>query len=213
MNRFVLFLFCGLVLQTVSLASSIDFSNYRPGGNNRPLFEAIVKELATEFGHPVATAYGKDLQAKVDRIVIDEDQMDKYVGEVQEPREREAIARFILAHEYFHVILKHPQTSDWRRSPREIEIMGKYNEARKYMEQQVDHLAGKYIHKLGLSTEPIQKMFFKHPELHGGGEYPSAQERVEIVERSKNPGIEEEHFDNRIIRCTFLLARLAKKLH
>lgn len=208
----MVFLILISIVQFVFATTPLDFSDYRPGANHRPLFEAIVRDLIAEFEHPVTTAYGKHLQAKADRIVIDESQMDNFLLETTDPKEREALARFILAHEYFHVALKHPYTGDSMRGPREIEIKGPYAEARKKMEIQVDHLAAKYLYKLGLPTEPIQRLFTSHPEHHGGEYYPSAIERAEVVLRARSPGIEQAHFDNHVIKCTFLLSKLARQL-
>ncbi|MFM8270076.1 MAG: hypothetical protein ACKN9V_07795, partial [Pseudomonadota bacterium] len=208
MISFILFSLVQFLLATTPL----DFSNYRPGTNHRPLFEAIVRDLIAEFEHPVATAYRKNMEATVDRIVIDEALMDMYLMETADPKEREAIARFVLAHEYFHVALKHPHTRDSVRTPREIEIRGAFADARKQMETQVDHLAAKYLYKLKLPTEPIQRMFTSHPEFHGGEYYPTAAERAETVLKARTPGIEQSHFDNQVIKCIFLLSRLAQKL-
>lgn len=208
-----LFFFLLLCSKALFSETTVDFSSYRVGGNNRSLFEGIIRDLNAEFGDSVTTAYGNYTQAKTHQIVIDEAQMDKFLKETEAPTEREAIARFILAHEYFHVILKHPYAQDEIRTPDEIEITGTYSEARKKMEQQVDHLAAKYLYKLGLPTEPIHRMFSIHPELHGGGYYPTAGERSEIVLQARNSGIDQSHFDNKAIRCTFLLGKLAQKLH
>lgn len=134
MKFLLLFLITNLFAST-----PVDFSNYRFGFNNRLLFETILKDLTAEFGQPVTTAYGNSLQAKINQIVIDEAQMDKYLKETDDPKEREAIARFILAHEFFHVLLKHPHIRDSIRVPREIEIRGTFAEARKQMERQVDY--------------------------------------------------------------------------
>lgn len=192
--------------------SPIDFSQYRIGFNNRALFETILRDLTTEFGQPVTTAYGNSLQAKKNQIVIDESQIDTYLKETHNPKEREAIARFILAHEYFHVLLKHTHIRDSVRVPREIEIKGTFSEARKQMERQVDYLAAKHLHRLGLPTEAVQKMFLNHPELHGGTEYPTAKERARIVDLAKDPGIDERYFDHEVLKCVSLLSELRTKL-
>jgi len=192
--------------------SPTDFSTYRLGGNNRNLFEAILKDLQSEFGHPVTSAYGEGLQAKVDRIVIDEAQMDAYLKETKDPTEREALARFMIAHEYFHVLLKHPQTDERGRAPKEIEIRGSFSEARRQMENQVDYLASKYLKKLKLPIEPIRSMFLSHPEFHGGDYYPKAEERAEIVASAQRDEFQEEIFDHKAIKCVFLLGSLASKL-
>ncbi|NBX76912.1 MAG: hypothetical protein EBQ92_10195 [Proteobacteria bacterium] len=204
------FLFALFLLQKGFSATPLDFSEYRFGQNNRRFFETIIKDLMIEYGQPVTTSYGKDFQAKIDRIVVDEDKMEKYLKETQNPKEQEAIARFILAHEYFHVALKHVQTSDRVRSVDGVEILGTFSEARKQMEQQVDHLAAKYLHQLGLPTEPVQRLFLSHPEFHGGDSYPSAQERVDSVLRGARPGIEESYFDNQFIKCTFAFRALVR---
>jgi hypothetical protein len=206
LNSFFVFLF---ISQTLYSATAIDFAEYRTGQNNRRFFETIIKDLIAEYGHPVTNSYGKDFQAKIDRVVVDEAKMDKYLKETQDPKEREAIARFILAHEYFHIALKHVQTSDRVRSVGGVEILGTFSEARKQMEQQVDHLAAKYLHQLGLPTEPVQRLFLSHTEFHGGEGYPSPQERVEAVLRGGKPGIEESYFNNRFIKCTFAFRTLS----
>jgi len=194
-------------------ATRADFSQYRVGFNNRGLFQILIDDLVREFEQKVNVAYGEGLQAKADKIVIDEDLMDKYLGEVESPKEREAIARFILAHEYFHVALKHTQTDAYGKTPREIQILGKYVDARKQMERQVDYLAAKYLYKLELPTQPVQQMLLKHPEFHGGEEYPTAQERAELITQAKENGIEKSHFDNTVMKCTFLLSSLITKFH
>jgi hypothetical protein len=206
LNRFFISLF---ITPVVFSATAIDFAEYRTGQNNRRFFETIIKDLIAEYGHPVTNSYGKDFQAKIDRVVVDEAKMDKYLKETQDPKEREAIARFILAHEYFHIALKHVQTSDRVRSVGGVEILGTFSEARKQMEQQVDHLAAKYLHQLGLPTEPVQRLFLSHTEFHGGEGYPSPQERVEAVLRGGKPGIEESYFNNRFIKCTFAFRTLS----
>lgn len=211
MSLFLAFVLSALQLPFALSQTPIDFSQYHFGYNNRPIFEAVIRDLVSEFGLPVSTAYRKGLQAKIDQIVIDEAQIDKYLKDTNTPTEREAIVRFILAHEYFHVLLKHTHIRDSLRVPKEIQIKGSFSQARKQMERQVDYLAAKYLYKLGLQTEPIQDMFLKHPELEGGEEYPSAKERAEIVLLAKKQGMDERQFNHEAIHCTFLLSTLSSK--
>jgi len=192
-------------------AQPVDFSQYTPGKNNRALYERIISELATEFEVPVRTAYRKGLQATPHQIIIDEVQLDAYIREVESIKDKEAVARFILAHEYFHIFLKHPQALDSVRVPKEIQIKGSYGDTRKAMERQVDYLAAKHITQLGLPIEPIRQMFLRHPEFHGGNEYPSARERAEIVSSVSKKDFAETYFDNEVIQCTALLGRLRLK--
>ena len=207
-----LFVLSVFFIHLVFGVTGVDFSTYRPGMNNRPLYQSIIKDLGEKFGTPVQTAYRKGFEAQIDRIVIDEDLMDKYLQEAAVPQEREAIARFILAHEYFHVLLKHPHTSERGESPKEIQIRGTFTEARREMEKQVDHLAAKYLHDLKLPTKPVERMFQTHPELvHGGDCYPSGEERAKIVSEASKPGIEMSYFDNKAIKCTFFLNKLAAR--
>lgn len=212
MSRFLTLFFPFFLVGVCFSGEAVDFSRYRLGKNNRTLLEAIISELTAEFGVPVTTAYRKSLQATPHQIIIDEAQLDNYLREHQDSKEQEAIARFTLAHEYFHVLLKHPQARDSIRTPREIQIKGTYSQARKEMEKQVDYLAAKYLNKLSLPIRPVQELFLRHPEFHGGELYPSAQERAEIVLLGQNKGIEEKHFDNDVIQCVSLLEELRIKL-
>jgi len=166
-----------------------------------------------DFGEMVSVSYGKGFEARGNQIVIDEEKMDQLLKETVHSSERESIARFIIAHEFFHIALKHTKTSHRVRGFEDLTIVGTFSEARKQMEQQVDHLAAKYLHKLGLSTAPIQRLFRSHPEMHGGEFYPTAEERVEAVLKAQANGIEPTYFDNPAIKCTQVLGKLAPKLH
>ena len=212
MRLYALSILCCFVSIGLFAVTALDFSSYRLGKNNRYLFEAIVKDLSLEFGREVTTAYGKGLQAIADRIVIDESQMDDFLKQTTDPKEREALARFIIAHEYFHVALKHTHTDQWGKKTPEIEIRGTFKEARKQMEKQVDYLAAKYLQTLKLPTTPVQTMFLEHPEFHGGEYYPTAEERVEVVVSAIEKGIDRAVFDHKAIKCTFLLGLLSTKL-
>jgi len=204
----LLFLFFHLL----TFATPLDFSQYQIGFNNRPLLESIIRELVAEYGVPVRTAYGDRFMVREDLITIQESQLDQYMAETTDPKEREAIARFILTHEYFHIYLKHSWIRDEFRAPKEIEIPGSFSKARQQMEQQVDHLAARHVHKLRLPIEPLRQLFLRHPELHGGENYPSAEERAKAVALAVEPEIHESYFDNSAVRCVALLGELGKKL-
>jgi len=196
----------------LTFAAPIDFSEYRIGYNNRSLLSEIVRELVAEYGVPVRTGYGDRFMAKEDLITIHEETLDKYLKDITDSKEREAITRFILTHEYFHVYLKHSSIRDELRAPKEIEITGPFSKARQQMEQQVDHLAAKHLHKLGLPLEPIRQLFLRHPELHGGENYPTAEERARAVMLAIEPEIHQSYFDNSAVRCVALLGELGRKL-
>lgn len=196
----------------LAFGETIDFSKYRIGFNNRTLLGAVIGELVAEYGVSVQTAFKDRLMAQDDVITIDEVTLDNYLKETADPKEREAIARFILTHEYFHVYLKHSSIRNELRTPQEIEITGPFSEARKQMEQQADHLAAKHLHKLGLPLEPIRQLFLRHPELHGGDNYPTAEERARAVMLAREAEIHHSYFDNAAVRCVTLLGELGSRL-
>jgi hypothetical protein len=214
-----------LTLATLELpkktdVSSLDFSTYRPGFNNRALLGPIVKDLELLMGARFPWGYSHELEAtskgggfglvsgKDGGFKVGERAIDALVAPFDAPSDKQAIAAFAIAHEYFHAFLHHADIAAWSgNAPKGFRVKNA-ERFRKVAELQVDYLAAKYLMLRGLSPEAVIKMF-EQGEFPASKDYPSGKERADNVRRALEPGFATELFQNEILDCLAFLDFLA----
>ncbi|MCK6548354.1 hypothetical protein L6R52_21075 [Myxococcota bacterium] len=214
-----------LTLATIELpkksaVSDLDFTSYRPGLNNRALLGAIVKDLEQLMGVRLAWGYAHELEAhsksvglgflptKDGGFKVGERAIDALVAPFDDPKDKQAIAAFAIAHEYFHALLQHADIATWAgNAPKGFRVKNAAR-FRKVAELQVDYLATKYLMLRGLPTDAVLKMF-ETGRFEASADYPSGQERADNVRRALEPGFALELFQNDILDCLAFLDFLA----
>lgn len=187
--------------------AAADFSTFRPGFNNRALYGAIVRDLEASFGMKVNHGYGTTTEARPGHISTNEAEIEEMMQVAKTPEERKAIAAFMIAHEYFHAYLKHPEALFGPR-PEGFEIKS-YSGAGKILELQVDYLAARYLMARGLPTAPIVEMFSLPGKFAASAHYPSGAERAENVKFALDDAFKTELFVNDFVNVIAFLDFLA----
>ena len=196
-------------LQPDALAA-VDFTNYRPGKNNRSLIGAIMRDLEKSFGAKVNLAYGNRCETEENRLVrIGEQELDKNLAKAKchTPKDKKAVAAFVIAHEFFHAYLRHPEVAFGTR-PDGFDV--KKSGYRKIFELQVDYLAARYIQSRGLSLEPVHELFSQ--DFEASKNYPSGEERQSNILSAQEPEFRQDLFTNEIFDCLAFLDALTNLL-
>ena len=194
-----------LGLSTFSAFAEVSVESYVVGRNNRRIIQALVTELEQKHGIRANVAYGAEIEATIDKISINEKDLDKFWEFAKTPKDKEAFIRFIIAHEYFHVALGHPDLADGRKVAGVKDMV--FMEDRRNFERQVNHLATREVIAAGLPIDVIRD-FFKSDLYPVNDHYPPAEEQLKVVESALLPSVDESIF-NEGIDCRPLLRRLA----
>ncbi|MEQ8280191.1 MAG: hypothetical protein RKU31_41360 [Deltaproteobacteria bacterium] len=209
----------GAMTWTDADVASTDFAKYRVGFNNRALLSPIVADLNARFGTkisyryaPVLEAFGPPHKSGVGfadstNMAIGEKAIDKLVEPFEAPRDRQAIATFAVAHEFFHALLKHAHLLDFGSSPKGYRIAwgDKY---RQMFELQVDYLAARYLKSLGLPLDAVITMF-ETGDFEPSEDYPSGEVRADNVRIAFDEAFRLELFDNDVVACLDFLDTIA----
>lgn len=192
-------------------AQEIDFSQYRPGFNNRELLRQVVAELVGRYKNPVIVAYGPHTVAKDGKIVLGEEFLDHAVKGVSDPQSRRAIITLIIAHEYFHALLDHaPQASKLFVSG--LVISPQAQTELKMMEKQADYLAARHLRTMNLPLRPVEEFILKNPDEFGGPTHPTAEEKVAVIRSAESEAFRTELFPKISPDCGMTLSDLQKAL-
>ncbi len=209
MIRIIGFSFLFSMLLKVGILEAVDFKGYRLGMNNRPLFGEIIANLEKHHSFSVKRAFSREMSSKDQTIYIGEKLMDTYL-EPFDAKGREAVATFILAHEYFHIMLQHNEINCWLQGwKRKFEPKVKWdNKVWPLMEKQVDYLAALYLKRNGLPLEPVYQVFtqFAH-QFKENKYYPGAKERLASIKKAERPTFDMTLFENNLFQCGNLLTR------
>ncbi len=229
------------------------FQNYSVGHNNRRIFQAVMDDLAERNGVEVPLAYGSELTATSTTVYLNEVWFDERVRLMQaiehanpffertesnrllHPRRTEATFRFILAHEYFHVVLKHEDTWTGKNVPGVVmKRGGRSQKLRALMELQADYLAALYLRELNLplssaktalifadtgpfsTTEELLSPHYipKYPDYDDQVAkfgYPHVDIRDLSIELARDHGFYYELFDNELIDSSGLFSNFTIK--
>jgi len=199
---------------------ALDFARYRPGFNNRALLGAIVADLEQLMGQKIPWGYSNTLQAlsqgggfglvplKGGGFQVGERDLDQLLAPFDAPADRQAVASFAIAHEYFHAYLRHADLlARTDGAPASFRIL-QSSRFRKVAELQVDYLAARFLILRGLPAEAVLKMF-ETGDFPGNADYPSGAERAANVRRALEPGFAVELFQNDVLDCLAFLEELA----
>ena len=192
----------------VNPLSAVDFNRYVEGKNNRSLYGAIVRDLEKTFGVKVNHAYGKYNEAEPGVLRTGEKSLDELLSKFDSAEDKKAMATFVIAHEYFHVFLKHPDIALDGKSPKGFEILDRSG-YRPMFELQVDYLAARYLQSRGLSLAPVTDTFTTPGEFEASRDYPSGEHRAAVVESAAQEDFRKDLFTNGIVDCIAFLDWLA----
>ena len=187
--------------------AGVDFSTYQKGMNNRALYGAIVRDLEKTFGVEVNDAYGKYCESMPGKLYIGEAQLDDLLAPLDSADDKKAAAAFVIAHEYFHVLLRHPQVVDGDR-PDGFSLK-KYSGYQKILEMQADYLAGRYIMARGLSLDAVEAMMAPDADEPERAEYPSGADRLANIASARQVEFRSDLFVNDLLDCLAFLDFIA----
>jgi hypothetical protein len=202
-----------------------DFSTYRVGLNNRGLLSAIARDLDRMFATSISYGFaseateafgtnrggGYGFGPRGHSYSIGEKKIDRLVEPEPTAIGRRAIASFVVAHEFFHVLLRHPDTFEAGvPQPKGLRVKT-YAGYRPLIELQADYLAARYLRAKGLPLEPVIAMFERQNEP-ASKDYPSDQDRAKNVARASAPEFDLDLFQNDIVDALAFLDFLASEI-
>jgi hypothetical protein len=217
-----------LDLEGRPLAPAPDFSGYVPGLNNRSLYGAIAADLDHAFGVRISYGYSQDETAAFSGsggpggqigfragqgrgYTIGERYLDQLLAlaPAADPAAKAAIASFVIAHEFFHVLLRHPDLASHRGDRPHGFSVKDYGKYRPFLELQADYLAARYLRKKGLPLEPVAKMFEAGP-FKASEDYPSGATRATGVRAANSDEFNVSMFQNEVLDCLTFLDELLR---
>lgn len=202
-----------------------DFSQYRIGFNNRGLLGPIVEDLNKRFGTSISYGYSSTLEAFANPSVaggfgfgaqgsrgfkIGEKAIDELVTPFPSPLDKRAIATFAVAHEFFHCLLRHPETLTHGFSTPAGWRVKSYEKQRRLYEFQSDYLAARYLRLLGLPLEAITQMF-RTGNFEENKDYPNGEMRAANVQSAFEDEFRLDLFSNDIVDALDFLESLVVK--
>lgn len=188
----------------------LDFDDYEAASDNRPLYDAIVSDLERTFGRRVRRTYGDTSQASIGSITIGETQIDELLFGLVSGVRRKAVAVFVIAHEYAHVYLGHPDVLHGQPPPGfSVHATTGY---RHILELQADYIAARYVRTRGLPLSAVERMFTDERRFRAAGEYPGGPERIENVRQAMAPEFRRDLFANELLDCLEFLDVITARL-
>lgn len=202
-----------------------DFSQYRIGFNNRGLLGPIVEDLNKRFSTQISYGYSSTLEAFANPSVsggfgfgaqgsrgfkIGEKAIDELVTPFPSPLDKRAIATFAVAHEFFHCLLRHPETlTRGFSTPAGWRVKNSEKQRRLY-EFQADYLAARYLRLLGLPLEAVTQMF-RTGKFEEDKDYPNGEMRAANVQSAFEDEFRLDLFSNEIVDALDFLESLVIK--
>ncbi len=194
---------------TFGFLGHIDVDRRACRQSERALYTAIIDDLVRTFGVPVRQRYGPSSQATTGTITVGEVQLEELMASVPSTIAKKSIATFVLAHEYSHVYLEHPNVVRGHPPVGFAIHAGGY---RRILELQADYLAARYVRSRGLSVTPVAQMFEDPVRFRPAGAYPSGDERILTVRRAIESRFHAQLFANELLDCLKFLDSLTARL-